>query len=210
MWFLHIKSETMGPVSTSTVEGMLKKEQVTYFEFAWTEGLDQWTRLCDIDDFNQNLPQYPSEATPGGEVSEPVAKKSAPVTAPTPAPAKKKETAKPAPVEEPPAPIQQPKTKFSQTQKFVRIEVDGKVVLDDGTKYSIVNLSEGGVFVEAKKMPEVGSELKFKLSVKGLEKDLEMTGVVIRVSQDGDGFAIEFIRLNPAHRRALTALIQKG
>jgi hypothetical protein len=74
-----------------------------------------------------------------------------------------------------------------------------------------VNISENGVFIEGVQGKiEVGSDIKFKLKSKVFEKELDMTGVVVRAGATGEtkGYAIEMTRVNPAHKRMILDYIE--
>jgi Tfp pilus assembly protein PilZ len=75
----------------------------------------------------------------------------------------------------------------------------------------VVNISEGGVFLRAEVPLPIGTELKFGLEIKGIAKKLDMTGVVIRHGQaeNIEGFAVEFIRQNPAHKRLIQEFLNE-
>ncbi|MGE4232981.1 MAG: PilZ domain-containing protein [Bacteriovoracia bacterium] len=95
---------------------------------------------------------------------------------------------------------------------FPRVPFEAKVDIVGIGEYRAVNISEGGIFLESKKGLEVGTEVKFKISSAIFEKTLEMTGVVIRSNEptEKDGFAIEFTRVNPAHRRLFQEYVKEN
>jgi len=75
----------------------------------------------------------------------------------------------------------------------------------------LVNISESRVFLETHENLPLGAELKFKLTLDGCDRSFEMAGVVIRhgTADRKSGFAVEYTRMNPAHRRSILDIIKK-
>jgi hypothetical protein len=202
-WFLHIEGETMGPLSTQSVSTMLKQKRLEHYEFAWCDGLAAWTRLSEIPSFNSTLPPYPSVPPPSVETSAPQVQ--APVMQ---APAAAAETAKPAPISSSKAaPKQWPKIR-----RYTRVAADGTVEIEGHGSFEIVDLSEGGVFLHSDTPLALGTELKFRLVCSKFDKPFDMTGIVIRegISAGTKGFGVQFTRVNPAHKRAISELVGKS
>jgi uncharacterized protein (TIGR02266 family) len=197
---------------TQAILTMLKQKRVEHYEFAWCQGLDRWVRLCEIPEFSADLPAYPKVQFPGSESAVEASihqhsSKAEPVKA---EPVKVEPTSEEPPKAPPPAPAAAPKPKdWPKVRRAVRMPVKGKVEVEKEGSFDVLNVSEGGVFVKAKAPLEMGTELRFKLKLEDIEKAFDMTGVVIREGEgEGQkGFAIEFTRLNPAHRRAIVELI---
>jgi Tfp pilus assembly protein PilZ len=83
--------------------------------------------------------------------------------------------------------------------------------LSTGSYYKIIDISEGGVFVASKEPMEIGTDLQFDLQIEGFPENLSMVGVVIRHGDRDQhpGFAIEFMRVNPAYKRMLQTFINE-
>lgn len=174
-WFIHVQDETLGPLSTEKVLAMLGQNRFQFADFAWCAGLTKWVRLSDIDGFAAQLPPYPKAPIP--EATKKKTKSVAPEPAAAPAP--------------------QVKT------RFLRIPCTGKIISTEHGSFNILNVAERGLFVSSEAPPPVGTEIKFKIESKSFAKTLEMTGVVIRHAnkEEDPGFAVEFTRVNPAHKR---------
>jgi hypothetical protein len=224
-WFLHIQGETSGPLPQSKVMLMLEQNEIHFSDFAWTQGHSAWARLSDIPEFASLMPEAPDAPLPtdeGGKTPERAMAPAAPVPAPRamaalaeapeapPAFQAKKKPAlkvvpepKAAPVAKPtPAPAQAaPKTWVA---RYERVPMDGMVTVNGTDRYPIMNVSESGILMQMGQPIEVGSEVKFRVESKALEKVLDMTGIVIReANAQPKSIAIEFTRVNPAHRRMI-------
>lgn len=223
-WYVHLEGENIGPLSTEKVSQMLQQNRLQFVDFIWAQHLTKWHRINDLDQFASLMPPYPKVAIPesSGEAApvaeKPTAKTAAkpateePKAAKAPAVEEKKPAAK-APAKEAPKPAAPPAKVWPNIRKTDRIPAQGeKVKLEEYGEYSVVNISIGGIFLKASKLLDLGTEVKFELELPGAEKVLQMTGVVIRHGQAENtaGFAIEFTRINPAHKRTLTEYLTKG
>jgi hypothetical protein len=189
-WFIHIQGETLGPLPAEAVATMIKQNRVHPAEFAWTHGFDRWMRICECTEFSAHFPAPPAVPVPAGG----------------------KETAPSVPAPEAPAAEpEKPKQVFSKSRRHSRVVVKGTLETSDYKNYTVVNLSESGLFVKSNEPLPIGTELKFSLFLTGMQRPVEMTGVVIRHGQaEGEGgFAVEFTRMNPAHRRVIGDIIQR-
>jgi len=91
-------------------------------------------------------------------------------------------------------------------RRYGRVMLEGNVSVEGYGAFPVVDISEGGVFLSAVSPIAFGTDLRFRLESPSLGKTLDMTGIVIRegASEDGHaGFAIQFTRVNPAHRRVI-------
>lgn len=186
-WYLHVQGDTFGPLTTDVVATMLKQNRLQFSDYVWTVGLAKWIRLGEVQEFQALLPPYPAIPIPVvREKKEPKVEKPVAVKATPKVPAK--------------API----------RKHVRVQFEAKVTVDGYGTFKATNVSEGGVFLKAAKGIPLGTDLKFTLECSALEKPLSMTGILIREGQsDGEsGLAIEFTKMNPAHRRLLQQIVQ--
>jgi len=95
---------------------------------------------------------------------------------------------------------------------FPRIKLSGKIKIDGIGNFKVIDISEGGVFVAASESIEIGTEVNFTLDADIFGESLSMAGVVIRHGDryDEKGFAIEFLRVNPAYKRLIKNSIAKG
>ncbi len=92
-----------------------------------------------------------------------------------------------------------------------RVEIDGTLDIVGHGTFSILNMSAIGVLLSSKKSVPPGTNIKFKFECKEIKKSpLDMTGVVVRdgVAQGKEEIAIEFTRVNPAHKRALQDYVE--
>lgn len=101
---------------------------------------------------------------------------------------------------------------FVTIRRFERVAIQGSVTVNGKEGCKIINLSEGGVLVESPDSIGAGTPVKLKVDAPELKKNpLDMTGVIIRDgNKDGkQELAIEFTRINPAHKRLLQDLIKE-
>jgi len=215
-WFVHIQGETFGPVSIDVIQIMLRQNRLQFSDYVWSDGLTRWTRIGDLHQFVGLMPPYPSVAIPSaaGNVPppEPVRARAAPASATAPT-----ATSVPLPGSSPvippssgppgPAAASRPQAESplkAWIRRYGRVTIEGSVAIDAFGTYPIVDLSEGGVFLKSAAAIPFGTDLRFRLDSPSFPKPLDMTGIVIRegASEDGQaGFAIQFTRVNPAHRR---------
>jgi hypothetical protein len=210
-WYVHLDGDTVGPLSTENVNLMLKQNRLQFVDFIWAPPAKKWQRIVDVDEFSKMAPVYPTVAVPKAEQPEQPSKKtnyvveSAPKETPKPAPKPAAKTAVTAVPEGDP-------TYWPRIRKFLRLDGSGeKVSLAGRGDFVVASISEGGVFCISNDPLDVGTDLKLQLKLPGKDKPLEMTGVVIRKGklEGKEGFAIEFTRVNPAHRRHLAEHIQR-
>lgn len=208
-WYVHIQGENIGPLSTANVTSMLQQNRLQFVDFIWEESMTKWHRILDLDQFASLLPPYPKAGIPRVETNDKAAEvpapKPSPVKATTP-PTKAATTVADAAG----ATASSKKQKKPALGKFQRVLATGaKVEIEEHGRFSVVNMSEGGIFLESNKPPLVGTEVTLQLELPGIEKKLDLTGVVIRhgIAEEIVGFAVEFTRLNPAHKRVLRDFI---
>lgn len=198
-WYLHLQGETLGPLVTGVVRTMLRQKRVEHYDFIWTNGMSRWTRICELDEFSGELPPYPSLPVPSPDATD------------------SRETADPREddqEEAPPAPpaVAKPDAPWRHNRCSPRVAMCGNVDIPNIGEFPLVNISETGLFVQASASPAVGTEVRLRISSSSLATTLEMTGVVIRAGAalERTGFAVEFTRVNPAHRRIISAAIVKS
>lgn len=63
-WFLHVSGDALGPLSTAQVVKMLTQSRANAGDFVWTEGMTEWTRIANVEDFETHLPETPEIAIP--------------------------------------------------------------------------------------------------------------------------------------------------
>jgi hypothetical protein len=199
-WYLHIQGETFGPVSTQVVTIMLRQNRLLFSDYVWAKGLTKWSRLGDLHQFASLMPPYPNAPIPGDDAPE----------APAPKPARQA-----APVAQA-APVVQPEPGIPPNQhrlrRYPRIPLPGTVEVAGYGVFELIDLSEGGIFLKAgtTNIPH-GTDVKFSLAANAFPKPLDMTGLVIRAGDSDDGtkgFAIQFTRVNPAHKRVIQEYVQ--
>jgi hypothetical protein len=213
-WYVHLQGETFGPLSTDLVKLLLKQNRLQFTDFVWTEGLRRWERLIEIEDFVSLLPVYPHLAPPKPEA---VPEKADDIRVQSKTSTEKTKakiptiTADSIPKNESKVtPIKTPKLVQPLIRAAERVPMDGKVVLDGHGTFPVMNISETGLILKSSKGIPVGMEVKFLLEHKGFEKSLSMTGITIREGayEGAVGIAIQFTRVNPAHKRVLQEYVK--
>lgn len=198
-WHLHIAGEVFGPVDTKTVVTMLQQNRVQFVDFIFTEAFSDWERICDIDIFSDLLPQKPSDPPPRGPTvrKNKIRLKDRTSSEDTP------------PVAAPPVRPLPPREK-AQVRRHTQLDLRVKVSLQGIGDFKAVNIREGGVMLESRDPPPVGTEVKLSMPLPGAEEPLEMTGLVIRHTggRESPGFAVEFTRVNPAHLKLIRAYLE--
>lgn len=220
-WYVHIQGETFGPVPTDVVSIMLRQHRLQFSDFVWTDGLAKWMRIGELTQFAAYLPPYPSVPIPKAGAQAVPQPSPPPLRAvagarppPTASPARRPmaQAAQAAAVAPPPAgsaarPAPRAEAPLKEwIRRYGRVKLAGTALIDGFGDYEIVDISEGGVFLKAPTPIPFGTDLKFRIESERLPKALDMTGIVIRegASEDGQfGFAIQFTRVNPAHRRVI-------
>lgn len=187
-WYVCINNEVFGPLDAGAVQVMLQQSRVQFMDFMWREGMSKWTRISEVVQFASLIPGYPKAPLPKSEV--PV-KPSLPP--PTPIPIATKERSVTA----------------AKIRGHQRVMVNGVVSFED-KQLKLVDLSLAGMFVASDRLIPIGTETKFRLAIEGVSKTFDMTGMVVRHGTVVGklGFAIEFIRVNPAHLRALGEIVE--
>lgn len=205
LWFVNIRGETFGPIGTPVVIGMLKENRLQFTDFLWAEGLTRWQRIQDLHEFAALIPPYPTNPIPGSSqtVSEIFEQ---PVRLAEPEPA-----LRPAATEEKTGEIQKrvksnsknnPKAKF---RRNARVHIDAKVSVEGHGTYEALDISGGGILLQGPSGIHISTDVKIRIEAKAFGKPLEMTGVVVREEDCGGHieFAVEFTRVNPAHKRTI-------
>ena len=216
-WYVHINGQTLGPLAHDAVSLMLQQNRLQFVDFVWASHLTKWHRIVDLDDFVTLIPPYPKAGIPRGE--------SAPSVAPAPTPPMPASaaavvappiSAKPAPEPEPVKPAKptkqdKPAKQWPKSRKARRVlAASGQATLQTHGVYKLLNVSEGGVFLASEQRLDIGTDVKFVLEFPGSDKPLDMSGVVIRHGELAGhaGFAVQFTRLNPAHKRILIDYVE--
>jgi c-di-GMP-binding flagellar brake protein YcgR len=171
------------------------------------------------------MPAYPSVPIPKSRGEAPLAKKlekatPKPALKPAPKTAPDRESVesqepielpvKTTPKKEAPKPLPAKKN-WPKFRRFIRVPIKAKVSVQGHGSFEVFNISESGVFLKASDPLEIGTDVKLSLEAEIFENKIDMTGIVIRLTEESavKGFAVEFTRLNPAHKRALQAYVQK-
>lgn len=214
-WFVHLQGETFGPISSDLIRLMIKQNRLQFTDFIFKGGMTQWARISEVTEFTSLIPPFPSVPPPkdgvvpkrAAKVAEPEVEVDAePAPAPAPTTAARAKTpvapkAAPAPKKEPVKPKPKAPIRYSE-----RVAIDAVVNIDGVGSFKAVNISETGILLKDSANIPKGEDLKFKLISTALEKPLDMTGILVREGETE--FALEFTRVNPAHKRMLQKYVQ--
>ena len=228
----------MGPLTGELVEAMITDRRLGFADFVWRKGLSKWHRVSDLDEFIGLMPPYPrigipeeeSESASSVEARATQTKPSKREVEPPPPPQaaktakapiskgkpKPEVVAKPEPVAPPPpmpAKAAEPSPADIAAQVYrsaLRVQAEGNAVIAGSGEFELVNVSETGIFLKSDDPPPLGEEVQMSLSLKGVDKELYMTGLVTRHGEADKcaGFAVEFTRLNPSHRRLINEFVK--
>jgi hypothetical protein len=187
-WIVYLQGESIGSLSTELVSLLLHQNRLQFSDFVWSEGMKRWERLSEVTEFSGLLPKYPAVAVPGGPVKV-TASDSVKAESPSP------------PTREP---ISAPAVKLN-VRRSERVEIRATVLIEGQKRYPVVNISETGLMLGDSGDIKSGMEIKFTLTGETLNKPMSMTGITIRegVYEGESGTAIEFTKVNPAHKRIL-------
>lgn len=188
-WFLHIQGETVGPLLMETILNLLKLSRITLVEFAWSEGMEDWTRLSEIHEFASQLPPHP--------------------TIPVPNLPSRPRGPVPSAFGASPVPRDLP-SKESRIRRFERVPIQGRAVTDEQGTLEIVDISEGGIFVKSDLDPPEGTSLRLRIESALLVRPLTVTGVVVRggVVNGTRGFGVEFTGMPPSDRMLIQTYVR--
>lgn len=209
IWYLYIKTSTQGPYSLEEVTTLIENGSAQLLDFAWSNELTKWHRLSDLDEFQNLVPQYPKSPIPSRD-KKPIKKK--PNSPKVESIKVEKETRKEIHKEirkeaEPPK-----KEEWKKNRRYIRIPASAQATIEGHGTYQVGDLSEGGLFLLSNSQIPLGLEVRLVLQIGNENSPLNMTGVVIRhgisYANSAPGFAIEFTRLNPAHKRFLKEYIE--
>lgn len=141
-------------------------------------------------------PKPVAVATKPAPAAKPVAKPVAPA----------KPAAKPAVAAKPAA---KPAPKAPAKRQW-RVPIDARVSIDDHGEFAVLDISEGGLMVEASAEIAIGSDLRIHIESPSFPKALDMTALLVRQDtfEGKRSYGIEFTKVNPAHRRTLAAYVK--
>ena len=97
-------------------------------------------------------------------------------------------------------------------RRHTRVRLEGSVSIDGYGVFNTFDCSEGGLFIVANTPIPFGTDVKMRVESTAFPKPMDMTGIVIRegLSEAGEaGFAIQFTRVNPAHRRLVQDYVKQ-
>jgi hypothetical protein len=158
------------------------------------------------------MPQAPMQPLTDLTAPPPPPPPPAPVAAaPPPAPSTGMPTAPAAPPPPPPE-AEGDSNQKAWIRRHTRVRLDGTVTVEDYGTFTSFDISEGGLFIVANTPIPFGTDVKLHIESAAFPKPLDMTGIVIRegISEAGEtGFAIQFTRVNPAHRRVLQDYVKQ-
>ncbi len=233
-WFLHVSGDALGPLSTAQVVKMLTQSRATAGDFVWTEGLTEWVRIANCEDFEAHLPEMPEIAIPKAaevveeeeevaEVEEEVAEteeviEEEPEYVPPPKPKLvPKPVAKTAPkpvAKLAPKPAPKPVVKKAPVPEVRQwyVPIDATVKINGGKPVKVFDITEGGLVAASADGVSVGDDVKLVLQSPTMGKPLDLTAVVVRdeAFEGKSSLAVEFTRMNPVHRRTIAGYISKG
>lgn len=227
-WYVHIDGQVLGPLTQDAVTKMLSQNRLSFVDYLWCDSLLKWHRVLEVDEFAKHLPAYPEIPIPSIKPQENETKK-------TSSPAvslAKVESAKPIAKKEPEAkkiiseakseqkaePVKEKKSVPAKKAEKIkglksnRVWLEESFVEIEGHKpFAILNLSDTGLFLQSEKPIEIGTTARLSVRLSQIEKPLLMDAIVVRHGEAGGkkGFAVQFRRLNPAHKRLLLELIEK-
>jgi hypothetical protein len=61
-WFIAVGEDWIGPLRVREIHEKIEKQELSWLHYAWKKGLAGWTRVCDLDVFQDSQPQKPSQA----------------------------------------------------------------------------------------------------------------------------------------------------
>lgn len=179
-WYIHLTGETIGPIPTETVKLLLDQYRVRLVDFAWCEGMSEWKRLTEIDEFSGLLPSYPDAPTP-----DPGARAGLPPVGPT-------------------AQTGAPPRGRLRVRRFERVPLKGTVSIGGLGDFEATDISESGVGIKGYVSLFIGTPVTLRLQSEELKEPLSMTGQIVQhPASDSYGFGIEFTNIEPRHRQLI-------
>ena len=205
-WYVHLQGETFGPISTELIRLMIKQNRLQFTDYVFRAGMPQWGRIAECSEFTALIPPFPTIAPPKDGVVQRKAKAAEPEAEAPAAPAPRAKAAPAAAAAPKKAEALKPRVKSPPVRSADRVPIDATISIDGSGNFKVVNISETGVLLKDSASIPKGDDLKFKLTAAALEKPLDMTGILVREGESE--FAIEFTRVNPAHKRLLQKYVQ--
>ncbi|MEZ4751993.1 MAG: PilZ domain-containing protein [Bdellovibrionota bacterium] len=104
-----------------------------------------------------------------------------------------------------------PTKAYVTIRRHERIETDAQIEVAGHGKFGLINMSVSGALLKSEKGIPAGTNLKLKFHCKEIPKTpFAMTGVIVRDGneQGKPELALEFTRVNPAHKRALQSYVK--
>ena len=181
-WFVHIKRETIGPLSTNIIQLLLDQGRLQFTDYICQPNWKKWEKILNLTDFSALAPSYPDAPIPVDNQ----------------------------PIGTPKNDVPNKNVKEIPIRRDTRVPLRGRVKIENLGSFEIINISSVGLFLKASSALPVGREVTFLLESDAFEKSLEMTGVVVRegLASENHGFAIDFTRVNPASRRVIQKYIE--
>ena len=61
-WYVALGiSEWIGPMTASEVHEKIQSHELSWAHFIWKEGQSDWKRICEVDEFEVAVPEYPEK-----------------------------------------------------------------------------------------------------------------------------------------------------
>ncbi len=184
IWYLHYNDGQFGPFSEEDIRRFIRVGKIHAKVHIWRDGLAEWQRLGELDEFNEEL----SSRAP----SAPSPKKAAPIAA-----AKKAGPAD--------------KRSSPRSPMVARILLAAS---DSISVAVCRDVSVGGMQVLTDRIPgPVGSKLKMNVTPAAEGKQAKFQpfvaeGTIVRILEDGRGFSFRFERLSDQAKRSIEDYIR--
>jgi hypothetical protein len=156
-WYIHLKGTVLGPMPTDELLRMLGQSRVQLLDYGWRHGLKKWTRLSDLQEFKDLVPEAPKIPTP----------------------------------------------KEKELRKSLRCTVDGEIGTSKNGEGELLELDQKEALVKWDQKLSVGDEIKMTIHVPDMHMTLNMTALIVEETKP-KVYRLEFVRMNPAHYRAIS------
>jgi hypothetical protein len=190
LWHIHLQGAIIGPLPTETIELMLRQSRLQFADYIWASPMKEWQRIGEVPEFAALLPAFPKVQPPIEEKDKQVVHSSTNVIA-TPE-AKTEEV-------------------WLKVRRFNRVKAEqSKAALTGYGTYRVVDVSEGGIFIDALDTIPVGTPVRAILNLHPGDQRIEVNGIVVRhgVVEGIRGFAIEFRKADPSNKRILHEYVE--
>lgn len=203
-WFLYYNNSQFGPFEEEGINRFLRIGKVHGGVHAWKDGMPNWKKLSDLDQFSKLAEECQAERQ----------RESIP---PTPAPPESETSSSTGrtqiiPQKRKAESSASPQT-FLDKRESPRRPLIAKILManEKGLMLGVCrDISIGGMQVLTDSIPgDAGAKIKLNVSPAG-EKSIEpfvAEGVVVRILEDGRGFSFRFKKLSESARRSIESYI---